>query len=224
MPFPNPFQNVPNPFTGIDNPLPDVPSFSFPVPKPEEWPQKAKDFVRGLIDAAIAPGVGVIVGAYFLYLETQAEGKLKPIPDPLRSWLQPHYNIGLNEIYYAENIDTVHGQAITVEDHIYFPSAVNLSKCDDACWIMHEIEHSVQYRTMGGKVPFVAKYAAQIATNIIQTQSFDVHDVLDIEADADAKADGLKNEICTKLAQIANPIAPQVPASNWLHAVLASLD
>lgn len=80
MSFPNPFAGAPNPFAGIANPFAGVSSFQFPVPKPEDWPQKATDFVRGVIDAGAAPIVGAIVGAYFLYLETQADGKLKPIP------------------------------------------------------------------------------------------------------------------------------------------------
>jgi hypothetical protein len=209
--FPNPFSGIHNPgihnpFSGIPNPFVGVASFRFPVPKPEDWPQKAADFVRGVIDAGLAPIVSGIVGAYFLFLETQANGKLKQIPEPLRSWLQPHYNIGLEEVYYAERIDTiflVDGKpaAVTVENHIYFPQRIDLSNCDDAHWLMHELEHSVQYRTLGGKVPFVTKYAAQIPEKIMSKGTFSPHDVLEMELKAEAKANSLKQEICDKIAQ-----------------------
>ena len=176
--------SIPNPF--IPGSLPNLP---FPIPGYDKVSKPIKDVLAAVAAAGLAPVVTGILASYLAYLEQQANGRLKSIPSELANWLAAHYNVDVGSVRYAENIDTVHGQGITVGSHIYFTKGVDLiGSRDDINWLFHELEHCVQYQTLGGVGPFMAKYAVQCAAEIISKKSFDVHDAVGIESEAISKA------------------------------------
>jgi hypothetical protein len=175
--------SIPNPF--VPGSLPSLP---FPVPNVNQLTQPIKDVIGAIALAGMAPVATSILASYLAYLESQANNKLKSIPSELQAWLTSHYNVNLSAVRYAENIDTVHGQGITVGNHIYFTQAVNLNNDrSDINWLFHELEHCVQYKAMGGPGPFFAKYALQSAQSIIEKKTLNIHqlhDAIGLERDA----------------------------------------
>lgn len=115
-----------------------------------------------------------VILAYYAFLETQARGRLKPIPKPLRDYLQPYYHNDLGQVHYAEHIETLTpGTAVTIDQHIFFPAmgrpmdfygdfagqtcydtgiAIGKGWCD-LKWLCHELQHTTQCHEMGGAVP-----------------------------------------------------------------------
>jgi len=162
----------------------------------------AGEYIKESVQGYLPPGFSEYVSS----LERQADGKWKKIPDSLRRILQPHYKIDLGRIRYAENINTGHGQGITFGYDVYFPSAVDLWNPEaitptdrevvnkiygDTAWLAHEIEHSVQYATVGGVVPFMSKYfAGGLANCLSYTKDCvtNIHDSVPTERDAENKS------------------------------------
>ncbi|WP_438040517.1 hypothetical protein [Sorangium sp. So ce128] len=199
---------------------PVVPHLLFPLKNPPELFQWFADLAIASVAAGLSPAAAALIASYFQFLEVQASGKLKAIPEPLRGWLQPHYGVDLGNVYYAENINTIHGQAITVERHIYFPRPIDLNDCGDIKWLIHELQHCEQYRVLGGHVQFMVKYISQVAAELpaiiarlAQTGSFsseEAHDRLGLEAEAIQKASTIGPGICQKVAG-GPPLTP-IPA------------
>src|SRR5258707_1099170 len=96
----------------------------------------------------ISPQLAEIATVYLTSLETQAIGHYKSIPEPLKRLLRPHYNVNLDEARYAEKINTIHGQAITVDNHLFFPQSIDLTTFGDIRWLAHELQHFVQCRAL----------------------------------------------------------------------------
>lgn len=135
--------------------------------------------------AAVQP----VVDQYLGYLDQQAMGKLKSLPPDVTAKLQPFYpELALNEIQYAEEINTRHGQNMTVEKTIYFVGKVNFGIVADDALLTHELQHSVQYARRGGRAQFLAEYIAKAAAEIIKHQSIDIHDDIELERDAITKS------------------------------------
>jgi len=148
---------------------------------------EALDLARNLLGQGLIPPV---VREYFSYLETQASGKWKGIPSDLHSILSTYYpQVIMGNVRYAENIDTVHGMAITIDDQIFFPTSLDLYSPDSFGWLLHELEHVGQYRVAGGRDAFVAKYLLQGGMEIFTKGSFNVHDAVGLEREAIDKAD-----------------------------------
>ncbi len=163
----------------------------------------AFEYVKSYVQQGLVPP---LIREYTAYLEFQGNQKgWKQLPIDHRVILQPHYKVSLPSIRYAENIDTVHGQAITIGDKIYFPDTIDLYDKAGLHLMMHELEHTVQYQTLGGVTPFLIKYLIldsclspgyekvdkRNGRNEREVVHFDVHDCRQIEKDADAKANGL---------------------------------
>jgi hypothetical protein len=134
--------------------------------------------------AAVAP----IVDQYLGHLRNQAARRWRRLSDEFIADVQPFYSIDLRQVRFAENIDTVHGQAITVGYEIFFPSDIDLDDDDDFKLMLHELEHVVQYRGRGGVEPFLAEYLLKSTGQVISRRSFNVHDYIDIENAAINKA------------------------------------
>jgi uncharacterized membrane protein len=128
-------------------------------------------------------------------LQNQARGRWKKLPRRFINEAQKHYSINLDNIQYAENIETWHGAAITIENRIYFPIMINLQDQSDVYWMLHEIEHSVQYARRGGYKSLMSEYAIKSVAKIIENQSVNVHDYNDLERAADRKASYAVNEV-----------------------------
>ncbi len=174
------------------------------------------------VAAGLSPTAAALIASYLQFLENQATENLKAIPDRLRGWLQPRYNVDLGSIHYAENIRTIHGQAVTAERHIYFPTSIDLNDCDHVKWLIHELQHCEQYRVMGGHANFIAKYVAQVAAELpalvqrlAQTGAFsseEAHDRLGLETEAMQKAAAIGPGICAQVARGRRIVA--VPAAS----------
>ena len=140
-----------------------------------------------------------------LDLDKQASGKYKPLPVWLRIVLDDldAYDLGLsasiNDVFYAENVDTKHGKAITIGDKIYFPSTINLNSqtsysSSNLFTMLHELEHVVQYKRNGGVGGFLAKYFVQSLWSALTSGTFsdvNIHDNIELEKQAEDKADDM---------------------------------
>lgn len=109
------------------------------------------------------------------------------LPPNLIQALQPHYSANLAGVRFAVDIATSNGQAQTFGNHIYFPSrGINLGSYGDMHWMLHELEHVVQYAnsswgTNGKLCEYLMKGVGA---------GFD-HDAIDMERAAERKADAL---------------------------------
>ena len=194
--------------------------------------ETVEDLIKELLAAIVSPELVNIVATYTLAMELQAAGKWKSLPSGLRQWLQPHYKIDLSTVRYAENIETGHGQAITFENNIYFPVGVDLTKVNTVHWMMHELEHSVQYAVTGGFAPFVMKYLVQSAQQIISKGFVNIHDNIPLEEAAMTKADTLiqhyihnRHKFLLDSESIrVKQIAVATNLNRWLHTVYVGTD
>lgn len=133
-----------------------------------------------------------VIERYKRHLEYDARGKWKSLPNWVMSVASSHYpNINLRNIRYAENVNTIHGAAITWESNIYFPISINLNSRNDLHWMLHEIEHSSQYAGRGGYKNFLSQYLLKSAGQVIERGSFDVHDFIGPEREANSKANSV---------------------------------
>jgi hypothetical protein len=130
-----------------------------------------------------------IVDQYIQFLENQGNGRWQSIPAEIADSVRSFYpDENINAVRFATGINTVHGQAITIGNDIFFPRALNLSYKDDLQTLFHELEHVGQYARRGGVRPFLGEYIAKIPAKVIQQRSFQIHDDLDIERAAIEKS------------------------------------
>jgi hypothetical protein len=110
----------------------------------------------------------------------------RQLPPDLIDALERHYpQVNLHDIRYAERISTAGDAAVTFGRRIYFPTKVDFTDPSHVHWMLHELEHTVQYAQRGGRSKFLCEYAAKIIGNRFQ------HDAIDLERAADRKADRL---------------------------------
>jgi hypothetical protein len=95
----------------------------------------------------------------------------------------------LDDVRFATNIRTIHGQAITIGSEIFFPGDLDFSDVADYKLMFHELEHVVQYAQRGGIRQFIAEYIAKVPHEVIARRSFDVHDEHEIERAAIRKSE-----------------------------------
>ncbi len=166
--------------------------------KPEGTP--LEPIIEVLDQAAIPPEMR----GYIQYLEVQAKDKKRGLPNELKSAISGKYNIDFDKVRYATGIDTVHGQAITIGNNIYFPRSIDFNDRSDLHWMLHELEHVRQYKVHNGIAPFLLKYVVQGGIQIGSKGSFDIHDNIELEREADRKADSLIDSV---IASLSTPIA-----------------
>ena len=146
--------------------------------------ENAEKTIRSYLQQGLVPPV---VREYFTYLDRQA--RYKSIPSKLRRVIETKYpKVLLSRVRYAENINTIHGSAITVGNNIYFPTSININNRSDLHWLLHELEHVSQYNAHGGVEPFLVKYLINGAIEIGRNGSFSIHDAINLERDAENKA------------------------------------
>jgi len=113
-------------------------------------------------------------------------GRWKELPPELIDAVQSQYAVNLRGIRYAENIRTSNGAAQCFGSSIYFPTRIDLRNRGDLFWMLHELEHSVQFqRSSYGKSGKLCEYMMKAAGS-----GFD-HDSIDMERAADRKAEYL---------------------------------
>lgn len=159
-----------------------------------------------IISREIIPGFGRI----FLYeivegmlsdYQRQAEGKWEAIPEVLIQIIQPYYKMNLSLVKFGVNIVTSNPHtAIAFPGQIFFPrNLAPLADKNDLRWLLHELTHQDQYLRVGGLRNFLDNYATDIARKVISTKSFDVHDVLEYEKEADHHADSILEGVWERL-------------------------
>lgn len=153
------------------------------------------------VTAVVGGAVGIVsipfIYAYrgMMQAEAMACGKWRTLPPELQQLLQKHYNVDLSSVRYAVSIDTKHGQAITLENEIFFPRDINLKDTGDLKWMLHELEHVRQYKVHGGLEPFIIKYFVNAGLEIGRHGSFNIHDNINLEREADDKANSIIDQI-----------------------------
>lgn len=137
-----------------------------------------------------------IVVAYLATLRAQAQSKWEELPSKLIEILAPYYpDCRLSSVKYATRINTLHGAAITFENQVFFPTALNLYEYANLHWLLHELEHVQQYEQVGGLRPFLARYFGDASVKIIQNKSLSIHDNIKLEAAANRKADAIIDDV-----------------------------
>ena len=200
----------------IPVPLPGIPKLPSPIPgvtiKPPSidgvpipfWPTNPIEITPEIGKKCIeqiskCPGnilghigynnVRPIFDSYRIHLNNQANGRWQPLPESFVSAAQSIYTgVNLKSVRYSTNINTLHGQAITIENSIFFPRNIDFSNYDDVEWMIHELEHVLQYQRKGGLENFIPEYLVKGLGKIIQKRSFNIHDFIDIERAAIEKA------------------------------------
>lgn len=142
-------------------------------------------YVVDLPGSVLADVCGAPALAYERTLRNQAGGRWKRLPQHLIDALRPKYDVNLDNVRYAERIKTANGDAQTYGNLIYFPTAVDLTDRSQLHWMLHELEHTVQYAHGGQKAEKVCEYQAKAIG-----KGFN-HDAIDWERAADRKADFL---------------------------------
>ena len=117
-------------------------------------------------------------------LRGQANGRWKGLPQDLVIGIQDAYSVNLASVRYAENIDTIGSNAYTFGKSIYFPRRINLQDRQDLRWMLHELEHTVQFAgATYGRAGKLCEYAAHAFGNAGN------HDEINMEEAAERKAD-----------------------------------
>lgn len=148
-----------------------------------------------VLKSAPAQLVWPIINAYEQRLQSQANGRWQRLPPGfVKTFASKYPQVNLNEVRFATGIDTVHGQAITLGNLIYFPKNVDLHLKTDRKWMLHELEHTVQYKLKGGEGAFLTEYLLHGAGTIVSCKCINVHDDIGIEQAATRKADIVGNE------------------------------
>ncbi len=107
------------------------------------------------------------------------------LPRDLVNILREHYAIDFSRIRYATRIDTEHGQAITLDHDIFFPSKINLKDYSDLHWMLHELEHVRQFEVSPGFETFLVRYGLDGLMHRGR------HDDMTLEKEADDKANSI---------------------------------
>jgi hypothetical protein len=134
-------------------------------------------------------GVKPIVDQYIGFLQNQAGNNVMGLDQSIINRIQPFYSVDLHNVRYAFNIRTIHGANITIGNTIYFVKAMDFNDPNDGWTLYHELEHVVQYAQRGGVEPFLSEYILKAGGSILRGgNSIDMHDNIDLEHAANAKA------------------------------------
>jgi hypothetical protein len=144
-----------------------------------------------------------VVERYKQHLFNQGEGRWQKLPPYFVLTVQRHYpGINLDNVRYATNVNTLHGKHITWHNHIFFVTDIDLTRDSDVTLMLHELEHVLQYERRGGEQPFVGEYVLKSVGKVIQTGSFDVHDYLDLEREAETKAVSIRSTVLDDISAV----------------------
>lgn len=149
------------------------------------WLEKLKHAAEIVGGSVIAYEALPLVATYIGALEAQAAGHYKQIPETIRGLLVAAYpDVNLDDVRFAESINTGHGAAVTLGSQIFFPRKVNLFHPDDLRWLLHELQHCQQYVKHGGVAQFLVHYIGNFAGNVIKHGTINVHDLMPLEQEA----------------------------------------
>jgi hypothetical protein len=178
---------------------------------------KTWEYLTSYLDKGLLPPS---LREYVTYLDIEGRRRgYSKLPANVSVVLKPFFgDISLSRVRYAQEVNTLHGKAITVGYNIYFPRRVDLDSCKesrcDFALLIHELEHVSQYKKHGGVEPFLLKYVGNgllqspfIPLSLIQGGAYDLHAELQLEKDANAKVDNIFDTAWPKVSQkrIADP-------------------
>jgi hypothetical protein len=154
-----------------------------------------------------------IVDQYIGFLQNQAGNNVYQLDDSLISEIQPYYSVDLHGVRYATGINTIHGANVTIGNTVYFVKGMDFSDPNDAWTLFHELEHVVQYANRGGVEPFLSEYVLKAGGSILRGgNSIDIHDNIDLENAANAKANQVANAgVASQPDVVAPAIMPTPP-------------
>lgn len=144
--------------------------------------QQCPKYVINSFPAELA---GPIVDDYIVNLRIQSNNKRQNLPTEFISSFQKYFpTINLGMVTFSTNINTIHGQAITIGEEIFFPDNPDFESRSGRELMLHELRHVVQYQNKGGIKPFLSEYFLHAAGKVIQNRNFNVHDAIGTERDA----------------------------------------
>lgn len=150
------------------------------------------NYTLNLPASVISDVCSIPARAYEQGLRAQAHGRWTHLPEKLIWLIQDEYAVNLSSVVYSQRINTG-GDAVTFGPTIYFPRDIDLTQAGDVHWMLHELEHVVQFR--GGTYGEAGKLC-EYEAKMIGTLS---HDKIDMERAADRKADRLVQQVMNGL-------------------------
>ena len=157
----------------------------------------------------LAAPLAAPVQVYLDGLYKQSEGKLRVFSKEFIALAQPYFDVDLRGITYADDIDTGMDMNVSYCDRIFFIGHGNpWTDKKELRLMLHELEHTIQCQRRGKSV-YLAEYVLKAGMDVIKTGRLDVHDVIDYEVAADAKANQLTDKLWNKIMSGWVPIPGQ---------------
>lgn len=144
-----------------------------------------------------------LIRTYHITMQQEADrdGKWKSIPDILIRAIRAHFpSLNLSQIRYADGVNTrIERNAITFGNEIFFPWSIDpIGK--DLNWLLHELTHCEQYDRLGGIESFLEMHIANSAVVVVKNSTFNIHDLLTFEQEAEGKACKIEEDVRAKLS------------------------
>ncbi|KLN62208.1 hypothetical protein WH96_01395 [Kiloniella spongiae] len=161
----------------------------------EAFRQKPIDYLINRPGKLFNEACAAPISAYASQLRRRANGHWRKLPDFFAYSMQKHFpEQNLRTVRYAEGIRTSNGSAQTFTNEIYFPRRIDLRNKRDLEWMLHELEHVVQYSTRGSQASLLCEYQFKSIGEGFQHITFNPHDFIDLEVAATRKARLLLSE------------------------------
>ena len=133
--------------------------------------------------------------AYLNDLRGQANSRWQSLPAHfVREFADDYPQIDMGQVRYANNINTRHGQSMTLCYEVFLAETFDPSDRASLELMLHELYHTVQCVNRGGVGPFVDEYLLHGAGKMIERGSVNVHDSILHESDAARRASDLIRE------------------------------
>ncbi len=160
-----------------------------------------------------------IVDHYIGFLQNQAGNNVYGLDQSVINRIQSFYSVDLHNVRFAININTIHGSNITIGNTIYFVKAMDFNDVNDAWTLYHELEHVGQYAQRGGVEPFLSEYVLKAGGSVLRGgNSIDIHDNIDLEGAANAKANQIASSGPSPVTYPGGP-PPQPPGPSGIPPV-----
>ena len=204
---------VPNPFGGCiqygNDPMCEIRKAAcrnnVPLPFPPQPPNPVEQLAVCIQDPSHCPenflkSHAIAIGQpitrnYLNDLRGQASGRWLSLPDRFINEFASRYpQIDLRRVRYANNIDTRHGQSMTLCYEVFLAEQFDSNSRRSIALMLHELYHTVQCVGRGGVGPFMDEYLLHGIGTIAQEGRIDIHDDIDHERDAESRSASLINE------------------------------
>lgn len=160
----------------------------------------------------LAAPAAAMARAYIAELDRQSHNKVRSFSPEFIALVAQHYEIDLNGVTYADNINTGHGMVLAFCNRIYFTREGNLwTDRAELRLVLHELEHLDQCQKRGPNT-YLAEYILKGLVDIGKNGRLNIHDLHDFEAAANAKANSLLDSIWTKVQARGGPGKGGFPA------------